>query len=149
MPASDDQAYDPAVGPRNRLLRVGDQERDAVAEILRRRHVEGRLDAEEFNVRIDRCLAAKTYADLDELIADLPRAPGSRSVGYPRRRPWPGGFAILPLVIIVAAVAGGHAWVAIPLVLFAVRPLLWRRWGAGSGRADWGSSTRRMTRTWG
>jgi hypothetical protein len=131
------------------LLRVGDQERDAVAEILRRRHVEGRLDAEEFNTRIDRCLAAKTYADLDQLIADLPLAPGGSQVGYPRWRPWPGGFALLPLVVIAIAVAGGHAWIAIPVIFFIIRPLLWRRWSADSARVGWGGGSRRMTRTWG
>ena len=38
-------------GPRNRQLRVGDKERDAVGEILRQRHLEGRLDVDEFQAQ--------------------------------------------------------------------------------------------------
>lgn len=34
--------------------------------------------ADEFHARLDRCLAAKTYAELDELIADLPREEAGR-----------------------------------------------------------------------
>jgi hypothetical protein len=126
--------YDGYTGPRDRRLRVGDEERDAVADILRREHVKGRLDAVEFQERLDRCLVAKTYAHLDELVADLPGdAP-------PRRRrsfawlplPWP--VALVPLAVVAVIVAsGGRAlWLAFPLlVFFVLRPLVWRPWGRG------------------
>jgi hypothetical protein len=35
-------------------------------------HVAGRLDSREFQERLERCLEAKTYAELDELVADFP-----------------------------------------------------------------------------
>jgi hypothetical protein len=100
--SANDYRYDPADGPRNRLLRVGDEERDAVAGILRQRHLEGRLDTDELQARLERCMAAKTYAELDELIADFPRA----ETDFRRRgqswtwRPWPRFFPLLPLAVI-------------------------------------------------
>jgi hypothetical protein len=130
--------YDLGDGPRDRSLRVGDQERDAVSEVLRQRHLEGRLDAEEFQERIDRCLVAKTYAELDELIADFPgeRAERRKSARRPRRRPWPLVFPLLPLVLILAIATGGHlAWLADPLlVFFVLRFAVWRPWGCGPRR---------------
>jgi hypothetical protein len=141
--------YDLGSGPRDRTLRVGDKERDAVSDILRQRHVEGRLDADEFHARLDRCLAAKTYAELDELIADLPREearPGRR--GQSRTwRPWPFPVLLLPIALIAAIASGVHlAWLALPLVFFFfVRPLLWRTSG-GYGRGYWACGPRRTTR---
>jgi len=128
--ASIDQRYDPGDSPRDRSLRVGDKERDAVGEILRQRHLEGRLDADEFQARLERCLTAKTYAELDELIADFPREEEERRVGQPwRRRPWP-FVPVLPLALVAAIVFGAHgAWPVFPLFLFfclfVVRPLRW------------------------
>jgi hypothetical protein len=137
----DDYRYDPAAGPRDRSLRVGDKERDAVSEILRRRHLEGRLDGEEFEARLERSLSAKTYAELDELIADFPREHAEpravrRAWGW---RPWPLVLPFLALALIVSTTRGGHvAWLAIPMFfLFVVRPLAWRAWGSGYARSSW------------
>jgi hypothetical protein len=58
--------------PWDRSLRCSDRDREAVADILRRAHVAGRLDADEFAERFGRALQARTYADLDALVADLP-----------------------------------------------------------------------------
>jgi hypothetical protein len=139
--ASDELEYDPLVGPRDRLLRAGDRERDAVGEILRRRHLEGRLDADEFEDRLGRCLAAKTYAELDELIADFPHeGVVRRGARQPSAwRPWPLAFPVLAFTVIVAIAVGGHvAWLAVPLFfLFVVRPLAWRSWGRGYARRSW------------
>ena len=85
MPTSNDNRYDPRAYPRDRSLRAGDQERDAVSEILRQQHLEGRLDVDEFQARLERCLAAKTYAELDELIVDFPRA---ETESRPQARTW-------------------------------------------------------------
>jgi hypothetical protein len=146
MSASKVHRYDPGDGPRDRSLRVGDAERDAVGEILRQRHLEGRLDAEEFQARLEASLAAKTYADLDALIADLPTAASERR---PAEQPWARGLAplpllLLPLALLAAVVAGAHvAWLAFPLFFFVLRPLAWRSWGPGYGRAPWGCGPRR------
>ena len=48
MAATNSTRYDRRRGPRDRRLRVGDTEREAVAEILRQAHVAGRLDSTEF-----------------------------------------------------------------------------------------------------
>lgn len=134
MAADKKKSYDRRSGPRDRTLRVGDAERDAVGEILRREHVNGRLDAIEFQERLDRAFAAKTYSELDALIADLPGNEPPRALrefGW-RPRLWPVG--IVPLAVIAVAVAsGGHViWLAFPLfALFVLRPLVWRSWGRG------------------
>jgi hypothetical protein len=129
MAATNDYRHTTVDGPRDRSLRVGDKERDAVGEILRQRHVEGRLDADEFQARLERCLTAKTYAELDELIADFPREEEERRVGQPRRRtPWP-FVPFLPLALVAAIVIGAHGvWPVFPVFLFflfVVRPLRW------------------------
>lgn len=148
MTASNEYRYDSWGNPRDRSFRVGDKERDAVSEILRRAHVEGRLDNDEFQERLDRCLTAKTYADLDGLIADFPHAgTGTRATG--RRaapRPWPVPFVFLPLAIIAVVAFGGHvAWLAIPLFFFfVVRPLVWR--GGGPARGPWACGPGRARR---
>ena len=148
MTAANEHRYDPDGSPRDRSLRVGDKERDAVAEILRQAHVEGRLDNDEFQARLERCLTAKTYTDLDELISDLPReraaAPSGDRAG---RRPWPAPLMFLPLALIAAIAVGAHApWLAIPLVFFfVIRPLAWRVWGGGPARGYWACGPRRST----
>jgi len=136
-------------GPRDRSLRVGDTERDLVGEMLRQRHLEGRLDASEFEARLECCMTAKTYAQLDELIADFPpereeRAQPSRAGTRWGRSPL---FLLLPAVLIAAAVFGGHlAWLAFPLVFFfVVRPLMWRSWGGGYRRGGWACGPRSTT----
>ena len=53
-------------------IRASDQDRDRTATQLRENHAAGRLDAEEFNERLDKVFEAKTIGDLDELTADLP-----------------------------------------------------------------------------
>ena len=53
-------------------MRIGDAERSAIADRLARHFSEGRLDAAEFNERLDRAMQAKTMADLTGLLADLP-----------------------------------------------------------------------------
>jgi DUF1707 SHOCT-like domain len=127
----DDRRYDHS-RPRDRSLRAGADDRDAISDTLREHHLAGRLDSDEFQERLDRCMAAKTYADLDRLVGDLPREPRgteARSRAW-RRGPWP--LALVPLGVIAAiALSGGRLlWLAIPLLLIVVvRPLVWRAWG--------------------
>ncbi|MEV6107561.1 DUF1707 domain-containing protein [Streptomyces sp. NPDC051940] len=66
--------------PAPAVLRASDADRDRVAEILREALAEGRLDAEEHSERIEGVYGAKTVAELERYVADLPagrpEAPG-------------------------------------------------------------------------
>lgn len=150
VPASNGYRYSSIDGPRDRSLRVGERERDAVGEILRRRHLEGRLDTEELEARLERCLAAKSYAQLDELIADFPPEDEdrARSGSHRRFRPWPPAFFVLPAILIAAIAFGGHAaWLVVPLFFFfVVRPLLWHGRVGGYRRRGWAGGPRHSTR---
>ena len=53
-------------------LRVGHREREATVVILRSAATEGRLTPQELAERTTSTLAARTFADLDALVADLP-----------------------------------------------------------------------------
>jgi hypothetical protein len=53
-------------------MRAGDSERQAVADKLKAALDEGRLDLHEYDERLQRTYAAKTYGDLDSLVSDLP-----------------------------------------------------------------------------
>jgi hypothetical protein len=53
-------------------MRASDQERDATVQRLQVAFAEGRLTDEEFDDRMRTALAARTHADLDKLLADLP-----------------------------------------------------------------------------
>ncbi|MFD0904060.1 DUF1707 SHOCT-like domain-containing protein [Actinomadura sediminis] len=53
-------------------LRASDADRDEVADRLREALAEGRITAEEHAERIDAAYRAKTYADLEPLLGDLP-----------------------------------------------------------------------------
>jgi Domain of unknown function (DUF1707) len=138
--------------PADRALRASDADRTAVGDILRKEHVAGRLDTDEFAERFGRCLEAKTYAQLDVLLADLPEgAETAFTAGpaplratawqggpwYERRRPWrvPAMAWLVLVGLLVALSAGPALWVLVPLVfLFVVRPLMWR----SAGRPGWG-----------
>jgi Domain of unknown function (DUF1707) len=56
-------------------LRASDADRDAVTERLREAAIEGRLEPDELEQRVDSALRARTYGELARLVADLPRRP--------------------------------------------------------------------------
>lgn len=66
-----------------RRLRIGHAERDAVIEQLSAAAGEGRLTVEELTERMELAAAAKTYADLDPLVEDLPVPRPSAAVEGP------------------------------------------------------------------
>src|SRR5690349_9104611 len=71
-------------------VRVGDADREAIAAQLREHYADGRLTLEELNERLDQAFAAKTKADLNTVMRDLPQAtrPGA---GLPHAGAgWPG-----------------------------------------------------------
>jgi hypothetical protein len=53
-------------------VRVGDADRDAIAAQLREHYADGRLTLDELNERLDQTFAAKTKADLNTVMRDLP-----------------------------------------------------------------------------
>ena len=71
-------------------MRVGDAERAEIADRLAWHFSHGRLDQAEFDDRLDRAMRAKTVADLNGLLADLPggeavHAPPGSPDGHQRR----------------------------------------------------------------
>jgi len=120
-------------GQRDRSFRAADRDREVTADLLRREHLAGRLTSDEWQQRLDRCLTAKTYAELDELVHDLPPddydTPGRHTgrLGV-RRRPLPLLQLLAAAVIVAVAIVTHAIWLAIPLgFFFVVRPLLWSR----------------------
>ena len=56
----------------DRALRASDADRDRVAEQLRQAAGDGRLSIAELQERLDALYAAKTYGELEPVVADLP-----------------------------------------------------------------------------
>ena len=121
-------------------LRASDADRERVAEALRRHHLDGRLDTDELQERLEACYAARTDRELAPLLADLPGEGGPerpRRAGRAGRGPGVGvPLAALLLVALllatVGAVAHGHPG-PLPFVLvFLLLRVAW--WGPGRGR---------------
>jgi hypothetical protein len=72
------QARDPGHGavqrPDPSLLRISDDDRHKVAEVLRQAAGEGRIDLAELDERLEATYQAKTYGELVPITADLPVA---------------------------------------------------------------------------
>ena len=62
----------PAAGSARGNLRAADADRDRVVEFLKLAYSEGRLSKDEYDGRLESALSARTYADLDRLVTDLP-----------------------------------------------------------------------------
>ncbi len=67
--------------PRRSALRASDSDREQVAERLRRATGDGRLFAHELEELLAASLRARTYGELDAVVADLP---GGRVARRPR-----------------------------------------------------------------
>jgi hypothetical protein len=63
---------DPVAGGERGKMRAADADRDRVAGILGTAYSEGRLSKDEYDARLADALSARTYADLDQLVTDLP-----------------------------------------------------------------------------
>jgi Domain of unknown function (DUF1707) len=73
-------------------MRASDTDRDRIAAVLRDAHADGRLAQDELLERLGATYEARTYGDLDRLVADLPRParpPATTSAGRPTARPAP------------------------------------------------------------
>ena len=63
-----------AAGGERGKMRAADADRDRVVECLNMAYSEGRLSKDEYDGRLENALSARTYADLDQLLTDLPAA---------------------------------------------------------------------------
>lgn len=145
-------------------LRAGDNDRKAVGEQLKTALDEGRLDLSEYDERLQRAYAAKTFADLDTLLVDLPgttpvqhsqiqpAAPappvGAPVAPVPPGRPsgrqiaqWVGPYGgvvlVCTLIWVITSVSAGHLTYFWPVWMLI--PLIFGVFGqafGGGGRRD-------------
>ena len=130
-------------------MRAGDGDRDAVAARLKEALDDGRLDLHEYDERLQRTYAAKTYADLDGLTTDLPgTVPLSKSQVEPVKPAeptsngptWVKGYAgVVAVCVVIWAISSFAAgeliyfwpvWMLIPLI-FGIIGNSTRRRGGG------------------
>jgi uncharacterized protein DUF1707 len=93
--------------------RVSHADREQVIDMLKAAFVQGRLAREEFGQRVGQALAARTYADLAVLTADIPAGLTGAQPPHPAGKP-----ADKHAVTAVACVSG--AWMSIwvpPLIM--------------------------------
>ncbi len=119
-------------------MKASDSDRDAVVSDLGEHFQAGRLTAGEFDERTGRALAARTWGELRDLLADLPvtqpgplapatRSPGARPSRSSGRFPAPpvavlAGIGIAVAVLVnVAHVGWGLIWLLLPGLLVARR----------------------------
>jgi hypothetical protein len=98
--------------PERSDVRVSDADRQTVIEALQRHTGDGRLTLEEFEERVDEVLGARTRADLDAALRELPalhRDPQPRrSRGHLPLRP-------IAACILLVLLFTGNWWILIPL----------------------------------
>jgi Domain of unknown function (DUF1707) len=99
-------------------LKASDADRERVAERLRHAAGEGRLLAHELEQRLATALRARTYGELDAVVADLP---GDRA-GVTRARPRSlRSLGPVPAVVLVLAIPMVFALVvAVVAIVFAM-----------------------------
>jgi Domain of unknown function (DUF1707) len=95
---------------RRATLRAADADREHVAERLRHATAEGRLRPDELEERLEATFSARSYGELDAVVADLPHPPARR------HRP-----AVAPWMVLAAALG---LTVAIPLILVVIAAVL-------------------------
>jgi len=74
-------------------LRAADVDRTFVANLLKQAVDEGRLSLHEYDDRLQRTYAARTYGELDQVVGDLPRPPRGSQLARPGFVPQPDGPA--------------------------------------------------------
>ena len=108
MPGPNDQ---PAA--RRGRLRADHADREQMIETLKDAFVRGRLTKDELDARADQALAARTYAELAALTADIPVEPATAGLAHPsapaRQRPMARAAARTALCLTIASAA---FWVA-------------------------------------
>lgn len=97
-------------------LRASDADREQVTERLRRAAAEGRLLASELEERIAQALRARTYGELDAIVADLPQvhlAPAPRSDLGRWMKPVLALVVAIPLAIAAVAAVAAAAMIVL------------------------------------
>lgn len=111
-------------------IRIGDTERNEVAEALSQHYSDGRLDATELKERLDKAMSAKTGADLSGLLSDLPPL-GVPDIPAPHRSRRVGLWVALVAVLLLAVSWHPIPWFWVPrvpwLLVGLVALVLWRR----------------------
>jgi len=92
------------------VLRASDDDRERVAEVVRRAAVDGRLDMAELDERLGAVYAARTYGELAETTADLPDTAGpSPSPARPLVGPGASRDPAVAAPVVVSGPAAGAA----------------------------------------
>jgi Domain of unknown function (DUF1707) len=117
-------------------LRASDADREEVIGTLKAAFVQGRLTKDELDGRVGQTLAARTYADLAVLAADIP--PGLAAARPPRqpaapraRRPvkkvltWGACWFITPAILVAGLLPDNHDAAAVALSLALVYFMAW------------------------
>ena len=96
-------------------MRAADADRDRVAERLRTAAGEGRLAPEELEQRLESALTARSYAELQAVVADLPETRRDRRPGRaPELRAF---LATSVLLLAIWALTGmGYFWPVWPIL---------------------------------
>jgi hypothetical protein len=96
------------------VIRASDDDRERVAERLRHASTEGRLTADELEDRMHHALSARTYGQLDALVADLPAHHPTLAA-----TPKTSGLAIASMVMAFLWMGGMGSLIALVLGLLA------------------------------
>jgi hypothetical protein len=132
---------DPVPGGERGKMRAADADRDRVAGILGTAYSEGRLSRDEYDARLESALSARTYAGLDQVVADLPAAQAtalSPAAGTAMVTPVTrtNGLAIASLACGLAQfVAGPPATIAAIVLGYVARSQIKRTGEQGAGLA--------------
>src|SRR5947207_15990040 len=106
---------------RRASLRASDADREQIAERLRKAAAEGRLRTEELEHRLGAAFSARTYGELEPLVADLPREVATRrrqTVSVPPAAVALGVLLVMPVA--VAVIVSVMVLVASMFALWAV-----------------------------
>jgi hypothetical protein len=104
-------------------LRASHADRERVVGVLKAAFVEGRLAKDEFDERVGQAFAARTYAELAAVTADLPAVPTPATARRAARAPG-GRAAVRPgRVITAASVLYAGAWATMLLSPLGENPL--------------------------
>jgi len=130
-------------------LRISDADRERVAERLRTATVDGRLTPAELEERLEVAFSARTEAELEPLVRDLPVAPVRERRSGRRPDLAPFVFVSLMLVGIWAFTGMGYFWPVWPIAGWGVsfiapgrlgRPCRRRSSNPDSSTGSWPSS---------